>query len=165
MRPEHCLARRSDCRGPLPLNLFRLISWPGVRRHLLRWMLTASGIVLGVAVLVAIQAANTTVVRSFGQTVDRIAGPAQLQVFGASTGGLPEDILELVRQGSVVQAAAPIIEEFAAFSSHGQDRHTHQKRNDGAKGDHSERFGEHFRDVPEDDVLGREPALARFAQQ
>jgi putative ABC transport system permease protein len=84
-------------------------------------MLTASGIVLGVAVLVAIQAANTTVVRSFSQTVDRIAGPTQLQVFGASTGGVREDVLESVRQGSIVQAAAPLIEEFAALDRHGKD--------------------------------------------
>jgi putative ABC transport system permease protein len=103
------------------VNLIRLISWPSARRHLLRWILTASGIVLGVAVLVAIQAANTTVVRSFSQTVDRIAGPTQLQVFGASTGGVREDVLESVRQGSIVQAAAPIIEEFAALDGHGKD--------------------------------------------
>ena len=35
-----------------PMILLRLISWPYARKHLLRWLLTTAGIVLGVAVFV-----------------------------------------------------------------------------------------------------------------
>ena len=38
--------------------LLRLISWPYIRKHLLRSILTTAGIVLGVALLVGMQTAN-----------------------------------------------------------------------------------------------------------
>jgi hypothetical protein len=40
------------------MRLFRLLSWPYLRRHVLRWTLTLSGIVLGVAVFIAMNTAN-----------------------------------------------------------------------------------------------------------
>ena len=60
--------------------LLRLISWPYVRKHLLRSVLTTAGIVLGVALLVGMQTANRSVLSAFNQTVEKIAGKAQLQV-------------------------------------------------------------------------------------
>ena len=44
--------------------LLRLISLPYVRKHRLRSLLTTAGIVLGVALLVGIQTANQSVLRS-----------------------------------------------------------------------------------------------------
>lgn len=41
--------------------LLRLISWPYVRKHLVRWLLTIVGIVLGVAVYVGMHTANQAV--------------------------------------------------------------------------------------------------------
>ena len=40
------------------MMLFRLMSWPYLRKHALRTALTLAGIVLGVAVFVAMRAAN-----------------------------------------------------------------------------------------------------------
>jgi ABC-type lipoprotein release transport system permease subunit len=60
--------------------LLCLISWPYVRKHLLRSVLTTAGIVLGVALLVAMKTASQSVLTSFTSTVDRIAGKAQLQI-------------------------------------------------------------------------------------
>ena len=54
--------------------LLRLISWPYVRKHALRSALTLAGIGLGVAVFVAMRAANATVFQAFQQTVQRVAG-------------------------------------------------------------------------------------------
>ena len=34
------------------MRLLRLISWPYARKHLLRWLLTTAGIILGVGVFV-----------------------------------------------------------------------------------------------------------------
>ena len=97
------------------MNLFRLISWPYACQHRLRLILTASGIVLGVAVLVAIHTGNATVVRSFSETVDRVAGATQLQVFASGSSGFPEEFLDTVRQRAEVQVATPVIEQSVTF--------------------------------------------------
>jgi len=57
--------------------LLRLISWPYARKHLVRWLLTFGGIVLGVALLVGMYTANQSVLEAFNRTVERIAGKTQ----------------------------------------------------------------------------------------
>ena len=47
------------------MRLLRLISWPYARKHLLRWLLTLAGIVLGVGVFVGMHAANQSVLAAF----------------------------------------------------------------------------------------------------
>src|ERR1022692_472787 len=99
--------------------LLRLISWPYVRKHLLRSVLTTFGIVLGVALLVAMRTADQSVLLSFNQTVDRIAGKAQLQVSSGET-GLSEEVLERVQSVPQVSAAAPVIEATVDTHFHGE---------------------------------------------
>ena len=89
--------------------LLRLITWPYVRRHLTRALLTTLGIVLGVAVFVAMYTANQAVLRGLEQTVDRVAGKTQLQVT-AGDAGFPEDVLEKVQAVPEVMVAVPVIE-------------------------------------------------------
>jgi putative ABC transport system permease protein len=89
--------------------LLRLISWPYVRKHVLRTLLTTAGIVLGVAVFVGMHAANESVLFAFSHTVDRIAGKAELQVT-AGEAGFPEEVLERVQAASSVRVAVPVIE-------------------------------------------------------
>jgi hypothetical protein len=66
--------------------LLRLISWPYVRKHLARTVLTLAGIVLGVAVFVGMHTANQSVLNAFYQTIDRIAGATQLQITAGEPG-------------------------------------------------------------------------------
>ena len=101
--------------------LLRLISWPYARRHLLRWVLTIGGIVLGVALLVAMYTANRSVIAAFNNTVDRIAGKTQLQV-SAGDSGFPEEILERVQSAPEVRAAAPVIEQVVDSGMTGQGK-------------------------------------------
>src|SRR5437660_4371985 len=89
--------------------LLRLISWPYFRRHVLRTLLTIAGIVLGVAVFVGMHTANQSVLAAFSQTVDRIAGKAELQVTAGEI-GFDEDILENVQAASSVRVAVPVVE-------------------------------------------------------
>jgi putative ABC transport system permease protein len=89
--------------------LLRLISWPYVRKHTLRTILTTAGIALGVAVFVGMNAANHRVLLAFSRTVDRIAGKTQLQVTAGET-GFPEDVLERVQGVRSIRVAVPIIE-------------------------------------------------------
>ncbi len=91
------------------MRLLRLISWPYLRRHLARVLLTTGGVVLGVAVFVGMHAANRAVVDGLAATVDRVAGRTQLQVT-AGDGGFPEEVLERVQALPEVRAAAPVIE-------------------------------------------------------
>ncbi|HEV2199869.1 MAG TPA: FtsX-like permease family protein [Bryobacteraceae bacterium] len=91
------------------MMLWRLISWPYARKHLLRWLLTAAGIVLGVGVFVGMHTANRSVLAAFQETIDRIAGSTQLQVT-AGEPGFDENVLEKVQDVPGVRAAAPVIE-------------------------------------------------------
>jgi putative ABC transport system permease protein len=91
------------------MMLLRLISWPYARKHLPRWLLTMAGIVLGVGVFVGMHTANQSVLSAFHETIDRIAGTAQLQVT-AGEPGFDEDVLEKVQSLPEVRAAAPVIE-------------------------------------------------------
>lgn len=93
--------------------LLRLISWPYARKHLVRSLLTVTGIMLGVGVFVGMHTANQSVLRAFRQTIDRIAGSTQLQVSAGET-GFAEDVLDRVREVPGVRAAAPVIEATAA---------------------------------------------------
>jgi putative ABC transport system permease protein len=103
------------------MMLLRLITWPYVRRHLLRSVLTTGGIVLGVALLVGMHTANQSVLHAFNDTVARIAGKAQLQVT-AGDAGFSEDVLERVESLREVRAASPVIETEAETGMPGQGK-------------------------------------------
>ncbi len=102
-----------------PWTLLRLITWPYVRRHVLRSLLTVAGIVLGVAVLVGMHSANQSVLGAFQRTVDRIAGAAQLQVT-AGEAGFDEEVLERVQSLPEVRVAVPAIEAVVDTGLKGQ---------------------------------------------
>jgi putative ABC transport system permease protein len=101
------------------MMLFRLLSWPYLRRHALRWALTLAGIVLGVAVFVAMHTANRSIYQAFDRTVDQIAGATQLQVT-AGEFGFEESILEKVQALPEVGVAVPIIEATLQMPSQNQ---------------------------------------------
>ncbi len=91
------------------MMLLRLITWPYVRRHRLRTVLTTVGIVLGVAVFVGMHTANQSVLFAFYKTIDRIAGKAELQITSGE-GGFPEAVLDQVQAMPEVKVAVPVIE-------------------------------------------------------
>src|SRR4051812_3681280 len=89
--------------------LLRLITWPYVRKHLLRTSLTITAVVLGSAVFIGVRTANDTVRLAFARTVDRIAGKTDLQVTAGDV-GFGEEVLERVQSASSVRVAVPVIE-------------------------------------------------------
>src|SRR6266550_5660971 len=101
------------------LTLLRLLSWPYLRRHLLRWGLTIAGIAMGVGLFVAIHTANRSIFRAFDKTVDQIAGATQLQV-SAGEFGFDESILERVQSVPEVGVAVPVIEATVATNIPGE---------------------------------------------
>src|SRR5205809_7262226 len=101
------------------MMLLRLLSWPYLKRHVLRWALTMAGIVLGVAVFVAMHTANRSIFSAFDKTVDQIAGSTQLQVT-AGEFGFDESVLERVQDLREVGVAVPVIEATVETNIPGQ---------------------------------------------
>src|ERR1041385_1421272 len=101
------------------MMLLRLLSWPYLKKHVLRWVLTVAGIVLGVSVFVAMHTANRTVHAAFDKTVQRIAGSTQLQV-SAGEFGFEEAVLENGQAGAEVGIAVPVIEATVETNIPGQ---------------------------------------------
>ena len=99
--------------------LYRLISWPYVRKHLFRSLLTIGGIAIGISVFFAMHAANQSVFSAFQETIRRIAGATELQV-SAGEPGFSEDVLEKVQSLRQVAVAAPVIETVAGTGLQGQ---------------------------------------------
>lgn len=93
------------------IRLLRFLTWRHFLRHRLRTFLTFLGIVLGVAVIVAIAIVNRALVGSFQRTIDRVAGKAVLQVTDGES-GLQESLFPLVRDTEGVQDAAPALAGF-----------------------------------------------------
>lgn len=101
------------------MRFLRLLSWPYVRKHVVRSLLTAAGIVLGIAVFTGMHTANQSVLMAFNRTVDQIAGKAQLQI-SAGEAGFDEIVLERVQALPQVRAAVPIIESTVQTGIAGQ---------------------------------------------
>ncbi|MFQ5880944.1 MAG: FtsX-like permease family protein [Candidatus Methylomirabilales bacterium] len=89
----------------------------GLQHSPLRTTLTAFGIAIGVAVFVAIQLANHSILASFQRTINAVAGRSTLQVTAGEL-GFDETLLLKVREVEGVKSAAPLIVNIAPV--HGQ---------------------------------------------
>ncbi len=89
--------------------LLRTLSLSYVKRHRLQTLLTLLGVVVGVATFSAIRGAQDALVRGVRDTVDRMAGKAQLQV--SADQGVPEQMQESLRELPGIRAQAPVIEQ------------------------------------------------------
>ena len=101
------------------MMLLRLISWPYLRRHLGRTLLTVAAVAMGVGVFVAMRGANAVVMAGFQETIDRIAGATELQIT-AGEPGFDESVLERVQEHPQVRVAAPVIEAVVGTRLQGQ---------------------------------------------
>jgi len=101
------------------MRLVRLLSLPYFGKHRLRCLLTLAGIALGVGVMVAMYAANQSVVAGLRQTITQIAGAAELQVSAGDT-GIPEELLDQVRSVREVGSASPVVEAVVGTGRSGQ---------------------------------------------
>lgn len=93
-------------------NLFRRFMLRAVARHRVRTLLALAGIVLGVAVMVAVRLANRSALDSFRSAVEYVRGEASLRIRGAS-GRFDERLLTdrmWLRDYGVV---SPVIEAYA----------------------------------------------------
>src|SRR5512139_2009610 len=82
--------------------------WRTLLRHPWQTVLMVLGITLGVAVMVAIDLANSAAARAFDLTTDTVAGRATHQVVGGPA-GLDEAIYTRLRVEAGVELAAPVV--------------------------------------------------------
>jgi putative ABC transport system permease protein len=99
--------------------LLRLISWQYVRKHRLRTLFTIAAVVLGAGTFVGMHSAGVAVLAAFNETVDRIAGKAQLQVT-AGDSGFPEEVLDRVQSVPGVAVAVPLMEAVVQSTRKGE---------------------------------------------
>lgn len=92
------------------IQLIRLFSLRHARKHFARTFLTVSGVALGVAVVLAIQAVNHSILESFRKMIDAIAGRTTLQVASGAL-GVPESLWEEVENIPGVTYVTPVIQQ------------------------------------------------------
>lgn len=84
-----------------------------LRARLVQELLACAGIAVGVALLFAASVANTSLVGSVTQLQSGLVGNARLQLAARSPHGFDERLLAQVQALPGVQAAAPLLEEYA----------------------------------------------------
>ncbi len=97
------------------VSLLGRISLKHIRHQKARTVIAVFSIALGVASMVSIDIVNKSVLRSFEESINRVAGRAALQVTGAES-GFPEEMLDRIQKVSGVEFALPIIETTANFA-------------------------------------------------
>ncbi|HKS17162.1 MAG TPA: FtsX-like permease family protein, partial [Planctomycetota bacterium] len=96
-------------------RLLRLFSWRPARRRPLRMLLGAASVALGVALFVSADVANTTVLRAFEETGERVGGRAKLRVTFASGMGVDEAALARI-EALPGMVAAPVLQRSTTLS-------------------------------------------------
>jgi putative ABC transport system permease protein len=84
-----------------------------VRTHPIQELLAATGIAVGVALVLAVIVANASIGGSVAQLVDGIAGDARLQVVARDAHGIDARLTDVVRGLPGVAHAAPLLEQRA----------------------------------------------------
>ncbi len=94
--------------------------WRSSQRYLWRhpWQLGLAvlGVALGVAVVVAVDLANSSSSRAFRLSMEEISGRATHQILGG-TAGLDEQVYTRLRVEAGIRASAPLVEVFARIDS------------------------------------------------
>lgn len=88
------------------------IGWRYLARHPWQSILMILGITLGVAVIVAIDLANASASRAFDLSTEAVVGRATHQIV-AGPGLLDDQVYAKLKSGGVVDAAAPVVTDYA----------------------------------------------------
>jgi putative ABC transport system permease protein len=95
--------------------LTRTLLLTGLRdlvRRPLHTGLMVLGVALGVAVVVAIDLANTSARRGFARSTEAVTGRATHQILGGPS-GLPQDVFRRIRVEAGLRASTPVVEGYA----------------------------------------------------
>ena len=78
------------------------------------------GVALGVAVVVAIDVANTSARLGFARSTRAVVGRATHQVLGGPS-GVPQDLLRRIRVEGGIRESAPVVEGYVTLLDHGRE--------------------------------------------
>jgi len=90
-------------------NLLRRISLKHMTLQKAQLLVAVSGLCLGVAAMVAIDVVNKSVLQSFTESIDHVAGRASLSITSGDL-GFPDTLLDRVQRVPGVEYAVPVIE-------------------------------------------------------
>ncbi len=97
-------------KGSPLVRLLRAVSIPQLRTSWSRTALVVGGTLVGVALIVAINVINTSVLANVRRTIALVAGPADLEVtLGVGEIGFAEDVVATVRREARVRSAVPLV--------------------------------------------------------
>jgi len=102
-------------------TLLYLYGWR-LRAHPFQELLAGAGIAVGVALLFAVQVANTSMTGSAAQTVAAITGHAQLELAARDDQGFDERLTRAVRALDGVRVAAPVLDRRGVIAATGGTR-------------------------------------------
>jgi len=86
-----------------------------VLRHRWQTLLTIAGIVLGVAIVVAVDLANSSARRAFALSLDSLTGSSTHQLQGGS-GGIDESLYVQMRRSLGLQTSAPLVSDYVSIN-------------------------------------------------
>ena len=90
-------------------NIFRFISWRSLFIKPARTILTTLGVAFGIALFVAIGLINSSVLKSFSESIDAVAGKAEIMVSAGET-GFSESYVDKIAAIQGVKHIVPIVE-------------------------------------------------------
>lgn len=96
-------------------SLLRL-AWGHAWRRPLQSLFFIIGVAIGVAMIVAIDLANSSADRAFAIGTDSVVGKATHQIFGGPV-GVDEDIYVRIRRELGYRESAPIVEEYVKVNT------------------------------------------------
>lgn len=102
------------------LRLLRQVSLRELRLRAGRTALLLGAVATGVALIVAVDVINTSVIASFQRAFAAVAGPADLEVtLGIGEVGFDEGVVEIVRRDPDVATAVPFVHGTVAYDDDG----------------------------------------------
>jgi putative ABC transport system permease protein len=111
-------ARIAGVRLSMLVHLYRV----RLRSHAIQELLAASGIAIGVALVLGVLVANTSLTSSAGALIDQVIGNASLQLSARSTAGMPQQLATAAGHLPGVRSAAPVLREnIAVVGPRGRD--------------------------------------------
>lgn len=90
-----------------------LISLRNLKKRKLRTFLTLVGVVLGVAVILAVNASGQSTVQSYERLINTVSGKSELEVVTSSPSGFDEKILKKIEKVAAVDKAYPSITRYS----------------------------------------------------
>ncbi len=102
--------RIAGVRMSMLVHLYRL----RLRSHAVQELLAASGIAVGVALVLAVLVANSGLTGSAGELIHEVVGSARLELAARSSEGFDEGLLKRIRRLPGVRAAAAVLREDVA---------------------------------------------------